>query len=168
MIWFQIDFKDITAQPFYRVVEWENVNSFAVFDVKTLVDVHEISELHPQVVASDLVHLNTTLFHIIRAQADKNSISPLIIETEMVSRCAAIQKNLSDVPNGDRVSTKQGQNLHRCGVKCRDSSRHMTFYPVSRLVAPPYLLRLDSRPQSLRSSKPTLCMVRSRTGKELR
>jgi hypothetical protein len=52
------------------------MDTFAVLDVQTRVNVDEIAELDSQIVASDFVHLDSTFLDVIRAQANEDSVSP--------------------------------------------------------------------------------------------
>jgi len=54
------------------------MNTFTVFDIETLMYIDEITEFNAEIIASNLVHLNPAILDIIRAQADKNSIPPLL------------------------------------------------------------------------------------------
>jgi len=42
----QVDFKDIPTQSLYRIVEWQDMNSFAILDIKTLMNIDEVTKLH--------------------------------------------------------------------------------------------------------------------------
>lgn len=46
------------------------MHSFAVFNVKALMDIDKVTKLHSQVVARNLVNLDAALLNIIGAQAD--------------------------------------------------------------------------------------------------
>ena len=81
-IWLEVNIEDITGETLDRVVEWEDVDALAVLDVQAGVYVHNIAELHAQVVTGDLVHLDLALLDVIRAQADKDGISPLLTPTD--------------------------------------------------------------------------------------
>ena len=52
------------------------MNTFSVFDIKTLVNIDEISKFHSQIVTSDFINLNSAFFYIIGTQANENSVSP--------------------------------------------------------------------------------------------
>lgn len=54
------------------------MDTLAILDIVASVDVDEVTELYSQVIARDLVHLNTTLLHIVRTEADKDCISTLL------------------------------------------------------------------------------------------
>lgn len=75
---FKIDVEEVTAETLDRVIERQNVYSFAVFDIETLVDVDEIPEFDSEVVSRDLVHLDLAFFNSVVTQANKDSIPPLL------------------------------------------------------------------------------------------
>jgi len=64
-VWFEIYVKDVPAETLDRVVEWEDMDAFTVFDVEALMYMDEVPEFDSQVVASDLVHLDATFAHVI-------------------------------------------------------------------------------------------------------
>ena len=74
----KVDVENVAAQALDRVIEGENVNTFAVLDIQARVHVHHVTELHAEIVTSDLVHLNLALLDIVGAQADQNSIVALL------------------------------------------------------------------------------------------
>ena len=63
----EVYIENVATEAFDRVVERQDVDALAVFDVQALVYVDEITQLDAQVVASNLVHLNLALLHIVRA-----------------------------------------------------------------------------------------------------
>ena len=63
----EVDVEDVAAQTLDRIVEREDVDALAVLDIQALVYVNEIAQLNAQVVASNLVHLDLALLHIVRA-----------------------------------------------------------------------------------------------------
>ena len=74
----EVNVEDVAAETLDRVVEWQNVDTFSVFDIKALVDMYEVTELDAKVVTRDLVHLDLALLDVVRAQADEDSVSPLL------------------------------------------------------------------------------------------
>jgi hypothetical protein len=74
----KVDIEDVSTESLNRIVKRKDVDTFPVFDIKTLVDIDEISELDAKVIAGDLVHLDTTLLDVIGAQTDENSVSSLL------------------------------------------------------------------------------------------
>jgi hypothetical protein len=74
----EVDVEDIAAEAFDRVIERQDMDPFAVFDIQTLVNIDEITELHSQVVASHLVNLDTALFDIIGAEADEDCVTSFL------------------------------------------------------------------------------------------
>ena len=54
------------------------MHALAIFNVKTLVDIHEITKLDAKVVACNLVHLYATFLNIIRAETDEDSVPSLL------------------------------------------------------------------------------------------
>ena len=61
----EVDIENVATETLDRVVKWKNMDSFAVFDVMTCVDIDEITKFHSQVVTRYFVHLNPTLLHFI-------------------------------------------------------------------------------------------------------
>jgi hypothetical protein len=74
----EVDLEYITTESFDGIVERQYVDTFAIFDVKTLMNIDEVTEFHPQVVASHFVHLDSTFVDVIRAEADENGISSFL------------------------------------------------------------------------------------------
>lgn len=70
--------ENIAAQALDRIVERQNVHTLAIFDIKALVDIDQVAKLDAKVITRNLVHLNTTFFDVIGAQADKDGVSPLL------------------------------------------------------------------------------------------
>lgn len=66
----EVDIEDVAAETLNRVIERQNMHPFTVFDIKALMDIDKVAELHSQVVARNLVNLDATLLNIIGAQAD--------------------------------------------------------------------------------------------------
>jgi hypothetical protein len=59
------------------------VHTLAIFNVKTLVDIHKITKLDAKVVTCNLVHLYATFLDIIGAETDEDSVSPLLSTEKM-------------------------------------------------------------------------------------
>jgi hypothetical protein len=81
-IGFEINVKDVSAQTLYRIVEWQDVYTLSVFDIQSLMDMDEITELDSQVVASDFVHLDSTILYVIGAHTDKDGVSSFFAAVE--------------------------------------------------------------------------------------
>jgi len=79
---FEIYIKDVPAQTLDRIVEWQDMHTFSVFDIQTLMYMDHIAEFDSQVVTSNLVHLDFAFLYIIGAQADENCISPFFSPVE--------------------------------------------------------------------------------------
>ena len=75
---FEINIEEVTAETLDGVVEGQDVDALAVLDIEALVHVNEIAKLDAQVVARDLVHLYPALLDIVGAQADQDSVAPLL------------------------------------------------------------------------------------------
>jgi hypothetical protein len=73
-----VHIENIAAQALDRVVEWQNVHTLSVFDIKALVDIDEVAKLDAKIVTCNLVHLYTTFLDIIRTQTDQDGVSPLL------------------------------------------------------------------------------------------
>lgn len=54
------------------------MHALAIFDVETLVHINEIAKLDAKIVTCNLVHLYATFLDIIGAQADEDSVPPLL------------------------------------------------------------------------------------------
>lgn len=54
------------------------MNTFSVFNIGTLVNDCDIPKFHSEVVSGDLIHLDPSLFNIIGAENDEDSIAPLL------------------------------------------------------------------------------------------
>jgi hypothetical protein len=80
----QINVKDVTTETLDGVIEGENVNAFAVFDIGTLVHDCDVPQLHSKVVSGDLIHLDLSLFNIIGAKNDEDRIAPLLSAVKIV------------------------------------------------------------------------------------
>jgi hypothetical protein len=63
---FQVNVEDVFAQTLNGVIKWKYVHSLAVLNVKALVYINEVLELHSQVVAGNFVHLDPAFFYVIR------------------------------------------------------------------------------------------------------
>lgn len=63
----EVNLEDITTQTLDRVIKRKDVDSFSILDVETLMYIDKISKLHPQVVSSHFVKLNSSFFNVIRA-----------------------------------------------------------------------------------------------------
>ena len=74
----EVHVEDVAAQTLDGVVEGQDVDALAVLDIETLVHIDEIAKLDAQVVARDLVHLYPALLDIVGAQADQDSVAPLL------------------------------------------------------------------------------------------
>lgn len=74
----EVNIEDVATESLDRVVEGQDVDALAVFDIQALMYVNEVTQLDAQVVASDLVHLDLALFDIVRAQANEHCVSPLL------------------------------------------------------------------------------------------
>ena len=61
------------------------MNTFAVFNIGTLVDDCDISKLQSEVVSGDLVHLDLALFDVIGTKNDEDSVTPLLPTTKAVN-----------------------------------------------------------------------------------
>lgn len=63
------------------------MNTFTVFNIETLMYIDEVTQFNTEIIPSNLVHLNSAILNVIRAQADKNSIPPLLAseKVEIVS-----------------------------------------------------------------------------------
>jgi hypothetical protein len=57
----------------------------SVLDVEALMYSDQIAEFDAQIVASDFIHLDATLFDVIGGQADENCISPFFTT---IRRCS--------------------------------------------------------------------------------
>jgi len=99
---FEVNIENISTKTLDRVVEWKNMDTFAIFDVKTLVYDSNVAKFDSQIIASDLVHLDFALFNIIRAETDKDRIASFL-STDY-----------------DRVSPEQLEGFHCCGIKGSD------------------------------------------------
>ena len=77
-VWLEVDVENVAAETLDRVVEWQDMYALSVLDVEALMNMNKVSELDTQVVTGDLVHLDLALLDVIRAQADENSVSPLL------------------------------------------------------------------------------------------
>ena len=53
------------------------MHPLSVLDVKALMYAHEIAKFEPQIITSNLVHLNTTFFNVVGAQANENCVASL-------------------------------------------------------------------------------------------
>ena len=84
-VWFQVNIEDIPAKTLDRVIEGENVNAFAVFDIGTLVNDRDIPKLHSEVVSGHLVHLNLPLFDVIGTENNEDCVAPLLSTSERVN-----------------------------------------------------------------------------------
>lgn len=62
------------------------MDAFAIFDFWTLVNDCDISQLHPEVVSGDLVHLDPSLFNIIGTENDEDSVAPLLSAAQVVNK----------------------------------------------------------------------------------
>lgn len=91
-VWFQVDIKNISTETLDRVVEGENVDAFAVFDIWTLVNDRDISQLYPEIVSGDFVHLDLSLFNIIGTEDDENSVTSLLSTAKVVNMNSRIYK----------------------------------------------------------------------------
>ena len=54
------------------------MHPFSIFDVEALMYGDEVAEFDTQVVASDFIHLNTTLLDVVRAQANEDGVASLL------------------------------------------------------------------------------------------
>lgn len=54
------------------------MHSLSVFDVQTLMYANEVTELHPQIVSGDFVHLYATFLDIIGAETDEDCITTFL------------------------------------------------------------------------------------------
>lgn len=62
---FEVHIEDVPTETFNRIVKGKDVHAFSVFDIRALVNVNEITKLHPQIVTGDFVHLNSALLNVI-------------------------------------------------------------------------------------------------------
>jgi len=68
------------------------MDTFAIFDVWTLVNNCDITQFHPEVVSGDFVYLNPPLFNIIGTENNEDRIAPLLSAIKVVNRDSPIQK----------------------------------------------------------------------------
>ena len=62
------------------------MDALAIFDVWALVNNCDISQLHPEVVPGDFVHLDLSLFNIIGTENDEDGIAPLLSTIQVVGK----------------------------------------------------------------------------------
>lgn len=62
------------------------MNALAIFDVWTLVNNCDISQLHSEVVSGDFVHLDLSLFNVIGTENDEDGIAPLLSTAQVVRK----------------------------------------------------------------------------------
>ncbi len=74
----EVNIEDVTTQTLDGVVERQNMNSFSVLDVETLMYADEVAKFDSQIVTSNFVHLNAALFNVIRTQANQYGIASLL------------------------------------------------------------------------------------------
>ncbi len=74
----EVDLKDVAAEAFHRVIKGKNVHALAILDVEAGMDVDKVAELDAQVVAGNLVHLDSALLDIVRAQTDEHRVFSLL------------------------------------------------------------------------------------------
>ena len=86
----EVDIKDVAAQPPDRVVERKDVDALSILDIQTRMHVDHVSELHAKVVAGNLIHLDLALLNVVGAQANEDSIMPLL-PTEVKSDICTFQ-----------------------------------------------------------------------------
>lgn len=85
-VWLEVNIEDVATEALNGVIEGQDMYAFAVLDVRALVDVDEIAKLHAKVVTRNLVHLDLALLDIVRAQANEDSVSPLLTPIARHSR----------------------------------------------------------------------------------
>ena len=85
-IWLEVNLENVTRETLDRVVEWEDVDALAVLDVQAGVYVHNIAELHAQIVTGDLIHLDLALLNGIRAQANEHGVMPPLPTTQELAK----------------------------------------------------------------------------------
>jgi len=62
-----VNIKNIATQTLNRVVEWQNMYTLSVFDIKTLMDIDKVAKFDAKVVTCNLIHLYATFLDIVRA-----------------------------------------------------------------------------------------------------
>lgn len=68
------------------------MDTFAIFDVWTLVNNCDITKFHPEVVSGDLVHLNLPLFNIVGTENNEDCITSLLSAIKVVNRNSPTQE----------------------------------------------------------------------------
>jgi hypothetical protein len=116
----EVNIKNVSAQTLDRVIKRKYVHTLAVFNVEALVYVDEVPKLYAQVVAGHLIHLDSALFYVIRAEANENGVTPLFTAATKIKLMSCREYEMTSSPNDDGVPAKQLENLHRCRVKGRD------------------------------------------------
>lgn len=122
-IWLEVDVENVSTQTLDRVIERKDVNTFAVLDIETLMHVDEIGQFDPEIIASNLVHLNPTFLDVIGTQADENCVSSLFPTNIMDYRQRLSwkrRKRHEDAPNDDSISTEKSKDLHCCRIESCD------------------------------------------------
>lgn len=68
---------------------------------------------------SYVVHLNTTLLNVVRAQADEKSVASLLATVSWLANTRS-SKVLVNAPNDGHVASEQLQDLHGGRVRSRN------------------------------------------------
>ena len=62
------------------------MNALAIFDVWTLMNNCDISQLYPEVVPGDFIHLDLSLFNVIGTENDEDGIASLLSTVQVVRK----------------------------------------------------------------------------------